>query len=397
MVALRLAVAAEQDELAVAEQRVAGADDGRVDRLLDPVVGEQDVVAHGAVIERVEEVLAVGAGDLAFEAHVEHAVVEGLHLAGLEQVAVGEDDALVVGQQHAGVADRVDAVDGLGLFVEDQVAVQAFAVGQDLQQDERADDGVENLRVVERLVAFADGLGVDALAAGGVVLDLDGEVAADGLDEDAVLDRDVRVHAAAVHPAVGALPDEFLLGGIDDLVVEAVAEVFEGAVRVDAPLEGLDVVDGLAGPHLQVEMGADDHELLEDGLAVVLEEVGEVLREARVGEDLVNGQFGEAAGFRVVVVGGEDVLDVGRLLEAELDVVAEEEAVLADGDQVAGDAVVLGGDALGAEQGGLDAAEDVEAFGVQGIEAAAEGGGVLVEPGADDFIRAAFELVGFRG
>ncbi len=205
------------------------------------------------------------------------------------------------------------------------------------------------------------------------------------------------MHPGAVHAAMRALPFELLLRGKNALVIEAIADVFQPAVASEEPLEGLDVVHRLAGPHHQIEVRPDDHELEEDGVAVVLEEVGEVLGEARVGQHFFDRQRGEAAGLRVVVVGGEDVLDVGRLFESELDVVAEQKAVLADGDQVARDAVVLGGDAFGGEQRRLDSAENFEAFGIQRVEAATQRRGVLVEPGADDFIRAAFELVGFWG
>ena len=102
------------------------------------------------------------------------------------------------------------------------------------------------------------------------------------------------------------------------------------------------MVDDVAGRQGARGVSVGTRQGCEDGVAVVLEEVGEVFGKARVGQHFIDGQRGESAGLRVVVVGGEDVLDVGRLLEPELDVVAEEEAVLADGDQVAGDAVVIG-------------------------------------------------------
>ena len=327
-------------------------------------------------------------------------MVEGFHLAALQHVAVGEDDAVVVRQQHAGVADGIQPMHGAGFLVEDQIAVQGLAVRQDLQQDQRSDAGVENLRVVQCLVAVRNGLGVDPAAVLGVVLDLDGEVAADGFHKHAVLDRDMRMQTRPVHSAMGADPLELVLFWIDILMIEAVAEVFEPPAR-HAPLEDLDVLQRLARPHRKIEMRTDDHELLEDRLAVILEEVREVRGEAGVVQHLENRHRGEGARFRIVVVGGKHIADVRRLLQPELDVVTEEKAALADRHQIAGDAVVLGGHALGAEQRGLHTAEHGQALGVQFVQSLAQRARMLVQPGADHLIRATFEpvlgwLVGFR-
>src|SRR5438477_577 len=108
--------------------------------------------------------------------------VEQLHLAGGERVAAGEDHAVILGQLHAALRDGVDAVRFFGARVEHEVALALLAIRQHAQQDQRADLRVPELRVVERLRRVVDGLAVDALAAGGVVLDLDGEIAARGLD-----------------------------------------------------------------------------------------------------------------------------------------------------------------------------------------------------------------------
>ena len=177
-----------------------------------------------------------------------------------EEVAVGEDETVVVGEENAGVADGVEAVDGLGFLVVDKVAVIFLAVGEDFEQDEGADDGVEDLSVIEGLVEVGDVLGVDALSGGGVVLDLDGEIAADGFDKDFVFDGDVRMLAGALHIAVGTDPVEFLLGWEFVFVVEAVAEVFELAIPLNQPFEGFDVVDFLTDPQAHVEVRAVDHE-----------------------------------------------------------------------------------------------------------------------------------------
>ena len=77
--------------------------------------------------------------------------------------------------------------------VEDEVAVLLLAERLDAQQDEVPDLRPRDVGVVERLVRVVDRLAVDAPAVLGVVLDLDREVAADGLDEDGVEDVDVRV------------------------------------------------------------------------------------------------------------------------------------------------------------------------------------------------------------
>src|SRR5215207_1268705 len=103
-----------------------------------------------------------------------------------------------VRQQDARILDAIQPPRYAQLLIEDNVAKLLLLVRPDLEQDQTADDGVINLCIVERLVPLLDRLAVDAFAAGGVVLDLDREIAADAFDEDAILDADVRESARAM-------------------------------------------------------------------------------------------------------------------------------------------------------------------------------------------------------
>ena len=91
---------------------------------------------------------------------------------------------MVLGKLTAALTNRIDAAHFLRATIEDEVARLGLAVGLDREKDQAADRGIPNLRVVQRLVRVVDGLGIDALASLGVVLDLDRKVAVDRLDEE---------------------------------------------------------------------------------------------------------------------------------------------------------------------------------------------------------------------
>ncbi len=220
---------AERGEGAVVEDRVAVDAHRRRHFLADDVVRQEERAALGLVVEDVEDVFAVGRADDAFEAEVGDVVVEGLELALVEVVAAGEDEAVVLGEAAAGLADGVGADDVAGAGVEDQVAGDGLLVGEDPQEQERPDARVRDVGVGEGLEGLGDGLGVDAFAGLGVVLDLDGEVAVDALDEDLVLDGHVRVAAGDVVLAGGGDPLEVVRFGPDR--VRVAAGVHIGRVR----------------------------------------------------------------------------------------------------------------------------------------------------------------------
>gem|GEM_PF-6494209 len=58
------------------------------------------------------------------------------------------------------------------------------------------------------------------------------------------------------------------------------------------------------------------------------------------------------------MVASEDVFWSGRGFEPKLDIIAEEELAMTDGDDIARDTVVLGRNALGGNEGSLDGAEN---------------------------------------
>ena len=145
-------------------------------------------------------------------------------------------------------------VDGLlDLLVVNEIAEVPLLVRPDLEQDDVAHHGVVDLGVVERLIGIVDRFGVDALAAVGAVLDFDRQIAADRLDEHAVLDGDVGMIAAAVQIAMSAGPLELVLRRKAVLVIAAVVDIDE-LIVVGHPLEGLDVFGPLADASVNVDM-----------------------------------------------------------------------------------------------------------------------------------------------
>jgi len=173
--------------------------DRRLNFFAHEVVRIEDVRTDFALVEDVENVFAVGRADRALEHEPLVVAVEDLVVAGLEIVAAGEDEPVVLGELNARLPYAIDAHDLFRALVVDEVAPGLLTVWQNLEEDEHTDVRVEDRRVVERLIAILDLLAVDALAAVGVVLDLDRQIAAHGLDEDLVEDVDVRVSTPDVH------------------------------------------------------------------------------------------------------------------------------------------------------------------------------------------------------
>src|SRR5690606_28501563 len=134
---------------AVLEERVAVARDRVRELLADQVVGQELVEAVRLAVEDVEHVLAVRALDSALELEALVVAIEALRLAALEVVAAGEDDAVVLGEPQARLADGVDARHAVRPRVEDEVAVRLLAVGEDLEEVEAADLRPRDGRVVE--------------------------------------------------------------------------------------------------------------------------------------------------------------------------------------------------------------------------------------------------------
>ncbi len=387
MVLLRLGLGFEADQFAAVKERRTVTQDRGFDRLFDQVVPQQHVVAGVAVVEHVQEIFAVGGGQPPLEDHPGQTALEDLGLAALQVVAVGENDPVVVGQQHAGVGDRIQPHGPLDLFAVDDVAEPVFLIRTDLQQDQIADRRVVDLGIVQRLVLVLDRLGVDSGSRVRIVFDLDRQVAAHRLDKNAILDRDVRVHAGTMLVASRADPFELVLGRKAEFVFAAVVLIHE-PLALQRPLERLHVRRALADAEDHEQVRAEDGELGERGVPVVPIDLFEVPLEPRVGDRI---QPLAVKGAVAKLVDREHVRQGGFGLQAQVDVVAEEEAV-ADRHHVARHAVVVGRNPLGAQQSGLDRAEHLAAGVVQLSQARTEILGLVVQAAADDLVGAAFDL-----
>jgi len=430
VVFLRFGIGPEQEEMPVREEAESVATDAFLDFLGDEPVGHEDVKAAQPMIEHVEGVFASGRMDDALEDKSVRLAFKPFQLAGGEVIAVGEDQPMALGQEGAGLPERIDADDGSLFFIEDEEAGVGFAIGADLEEDQVIDHGVGQFGVIDLLEAVFDRFGVDSLARSGVVFDLDGEIAADAFHEDAIGDGDVGMVAVAVGFAGGDEPAELvrrwiadpaelgfcaavdeaqsgftgrLLGGRtlvgDDRVTLRVVSLSSrgrGGAGTDPgrflkrPFEDGEVIDSGSGGELHVEVAADHGELPERGALVDMVKALEIGEELRISQRLQSG-FLEGTGSIVTGVDGEHVVQIDFLFQSELDVESEEEAAGAELDHVAGQAVVGGGDAIGLEEFELDRAEDVLASGIELGHAFAQGDGLGLEPLADDLVGCAAE------
>ena len=388
--------AAEDEQAPIGEEAHAVADDRGRDLLADEVVGQERVQTIPPTVEDVEHVLAVGRLDRALELEAVDVLGEDLVLAAREHVPTREDDAVVLGQLPARESDRVDAHRGLGADVVDVVAKRLLAEGLHLEEQERAELRVVDLRVVHALVRIIDEVGEDALARLRVVLDLDREVAARRLDEDDVHDRDVRKAPRALVFARRPRPLEVVRARDHIVAVAARVDVRELARGIDAEAEDLDVAERRADLEDREKARVRDLKTPELGLTVVAEEVRELLHEAwflevrRVGRD---GQLREVvrAVFRLIeAVHAEDVRDARVLPKSEEDLEAEQQ-LAAHVHDVARHAVVRRANALVRQHDELGAPERLLATCVERVELPAELFALIEQTPPDDLVAAPVE------
>ena len=68
-----------------------------------------------------------------------------------------------------------------------------FLEGPHFEQDNIPHDRIKNLGIVKCLIRILDRLGIDSRTIVGVILDFDGQITAYRLDEDSILDRNMRM------------------------------------------------------------------------------------------------------------------------------------------------------------------------------------------------------------
>ena len=362
-----LFVVGQEDQHApVGKARVAVRHDGRGQGLVDQVVAEQRVVATARLVEHIEHFLAVRRAQHALETQAAAELrgqIKALVFARLQVHAARKNDAVVFGQLHAGDTDGVDALHLLRAGVEDKVARLGLAVRLDPQQDQQTQPRPGHLGVHQRLVLVFHRLAVDAQPGFGVVLDLDREVAAQGLDEDGVLHVDVRVLAAHVVLARGDCPLEVVGRRQRHVALAAVVHVAHRAAGLDAPAEHAQVVQLLADLEGRKQLVLRDAQLQQRGLLVVGVQLAEVGHETRVVQEAA-GQWHRFELVGAVVFGQtverKHVAHRRLFFQADEDVVAEQQHV-ADAHQIARDAVVFGARAGAQQQALLGAAKGAQA------------------------------------
>lgn len=153
---------------------------------------------------------------------------------------------MVLGQLHTGLDNGIVAQHPAGEPVVDQPAPLGFTIGQYAQQDQGAELGKFDLRIIQRLGRILDRLAVDPLAGIGVVLHLDGQIPAQGLHEQGVQDVQVRMTAIDRHPAPGPGPLEIKRRRQHDVALAARIQVLQPAIGSQRPTEHAHIGAALA-------------------------------------------------------------------------------------------------------------------------------------------------------
>ena len=159
-------------------------------------------------------------------------------------------------------------------------------------------------------------------------------------------------------------------------------------VTIDKPLEGFDVIGGLADLKHQVNVRATQEELGKPRFLVILVKLLEVVR-----EDFVRQQI-ERFTVKSVIAKRLDGEDIGHLclgLQPDVNVVAKNKS-FAERDHVLGNTVVVRCDPFRGEEFGFDGAKDIAARIVKLFQTLAKVRGMLPEPISNNLVRATFEL-----
>ena len=339
---LRLFFRPKKNHPPVRKERVSVADHRSVHGLRNHVVGKQDVVTALPVVEYKEGILSIRARDTTLKAHVGEVRLEDFRLTGEKQIPVRENDPLLIWQQNTGMPNGIDTMHRLGLLIKDEIAIEFFPVRKNLQQNQRPNNSIENLGIIERLISFSNWLFINPGSGLGVIFNLDGEIASHRFDKDPIFNRNMRMLARTLHITMRPFPLKFLLRRKLVFMVEAVPNILEGAVPLHKPLKGLEVGDRFSDPKPHVEVRSDHHEFHKDRLTIVFVEIFKIVQEGRVGEGFLNGNRREGVRFLIVVVDIKDVFDRGRGLKPKLDIVSEEKAVVPDRDDIARNTAMFG-------------------------------------------------------
>ena len=217
-----------------------------------------------------------------------------------------------------------------------------------------------DLGIVQRLIGVIDRFGVDPASVVGIILDLDRQIAADGFDEHAVLDRHVRMGPVAVRITCRPLPPERMLRRLGDFVVGSVVDVTNRVGRYDE-LERFDIAGAFTDLKHKMHVGSVGKKPSESRVFVKPIKFVKISDKAII-VDQIQRRFVEIGAVQSKRAKHVSQFDFG--LQSELDVVPEQQHVT-DADQIPRRAVVRSGDAGGGQQFGGDVAEDLAAFGIK--------------------------------
>ncbi len=122
---------------------------------------------------------------------------KGFVVTGLQIVTTGEHNTVIFRQLLAAIPNGIDTHHRFIEAVKHQMPPLLFLIGLDTQQDQLADFSKIKIRIIQRLVGILHWLGINTLAAAGVVFHLDGEITLDGVHENGI--ENIHVGMAAIH------------------------------------------------------------------------------------------------------------------------------------------------------------------------------------------------------
>ena len=183
----------EAHQVTIRKQRKSMAGNTLGNFLFNQPIGHQGIQAGHTIEKDVQIIFSVRRGHGPFQQHFAFFGLVTLQLAALEIVAIRKDQAMLFGQQDAGLSNRIHTVNGLQLFVKNKIPGDLLPVGRNFDQDQRALNSVLNLSIVQLLVTILHRFRVNAVPRGCIVLDLDREIAAHTFHKNPILNRYMRI------------------------------------------------------------------------------------------------------------------------------------------------------------------------------------------------------------
>ena len=184
---------AKQRHTSIWEKTVTIANLWLINAARDQVVTQDDVHAFGVFIINIGDVFAIRRAVGAHELHAGKILRENFVLAIRQVIAAWENEAVAFGQLLTALADSVDAHRFMSELVVDVIAKLVLTIRADFEQDDGVQVSVTNLGIIHALMRVFHRIAENTRAAGGIVLNLNGDVAVNAFDKYRIDNVDVRM------------------------------------------------------------------------------------------------------------------------------------------------------------------------------------------------------------